>query len=136
MSGCEHRSQTPAAVRHRFISTCCGIGLKATSGMDGERMRRSVPVIVGLAAAALALAGLRGGEVRAASHPDPHKDFHTADRCVACHNGLKTPKGEDVSIGLQWRASVMGKSARDPYWQGSGCPEAVGYPPARARPPG
>jgi hypothetical protein len=95
-------------------------------------MPRSVPVIVGLAAAALALAGLRGGEVRAASRPDPHKDFHTADRCVACHNGLKTPKGEDVSIGLQWRASVMANSSRDPYWQGSVRRESIDHPESSA----
>jgi hypothetical protein len=95
-------------------------------------MRRSVPLIVGLASAALVLAGLRGGEVRAASHPDPHKDFHTADRCVACHNGLKTPNGEDVSIGLQWRATVMANSSRDPYWQGSVRRESIDHPESSA----
>jgi hypothetical protein len=95
-------------------------------------MPRAVPVILGLAAAALALTGLRSGEVRAASHPDPHKDFHTADRCVACHNGLKTSKGEDVSIGLQWRASVMANSARDPYWQGSVRRESIDHPESSA----
>lgn len=91
-------------------------------------MHRSVPIIAGLAAAALALATFRGGEVRAASHPDPHNDFHTADRCVACHNNLKTPQGEDVSIGLQWRASVMANSSRDPYWQGSVRRESIDHP--------
>lgn len=51
---------------------------------------------------------------------EEHKaSFRTSDRCVACHNGLITPKGEDVSIGLNWRASVMGNSSRDPYWQAS-----------------
>ena len=34
----------------------------------------------------------------AASHP-PIPEFHTSDRCIACHNGLMTPSGEDVSIG-------------------------------------
>jgi hypothetical protein len=45
--------------------------------------------------------------------------FITSDRCQACHNGLVTPRGEDVSIGSNWRASMMANSARDPYWQAS-----------------
>jgi hypothetical protein len=45
--------------------------------------------------------------------------FQTSDRCLACHNGLTTTKGEDVSIGFDWRASMMANSSRDPYWQAS-----------------
>ena len=45
--------------------------------------------------------------------------FRTSDNCMACHNGLSTSKGEDVSIGFDWRASMMANSARDPYWQAS-----------------
>jgi hypothetical protein len=36
--------------------------------------------------------------------------FRTSDHCVACHNGLKTSEGEDISIGVQWRASIMANS--------------------------
>lgn len=43
--------------------------------------------------------------------------FQTSDRCFACHNGLSTPTGEDISIGLNWRPTMMANSARDPYWQ-------------------
>jgi len=43
--------------------------------------------------------------------------FQTSDRCIACHNGLTTQTGEDISIGFDWRASMMANSARDPYWQ-------------------
>jgi hypothetical protein len=43
--------------------------------------------------------------------------FVTSHECAACHNGLTTPTGEDVSIGLSWRASMMANSSRDPYWQ-------------------
>jgi len=47
-----------------------------------------------------------------------HKDlFQTSDRCFACHNGLSTSSGEDISIGLSWRPTMMANSARDPYWQ-------------------
>src|SRR5882757_9633962 len=45
--------------------------------------------------------------------------FDTSERCLACHNGLTTPSGDDVSIGFDWRASMMANSARDPYWQAS-----------------
>jgi len=45
--------------------------------------------------------------------------FHTADRCISCHNGLVTPKGEDISFGANWRSSMMAHSSRDPYWQAS-----------------
>jgi hypothetical protein len=45
--------------------------------------------------------------------------FETSDSCLACHNGLMTPEGEDVSIGVSWRASMMANSSRDPYWQAS-----------------
>ena len=49
---------------------------------------------------------------------NPHTEiFATSDQCLACHNGLRTPSGEDVSIGASWRASMMANSARDPYWQ-------------------
>lgn len=54
--------------------------------------------------------------------------FRTSDRCVACHNELKTSSGEDVSIGFQWRASIMANSARDPYWQGSVRRESMDHP--------
>ncbi len=33
--------------------------------------------------------------------------FETADRCQACHNGLLTASGRDVSIGVDWRTSMM-----------------------------
>ena len=36
--------------------------------------------------------------------------------CIACHSGLHTAAGEDVSIGYDWRATMMANSARDPYW--------------------
>lgn len=59
-------------------------------------------------------------------------ELRTSDRCVACHNGLKTPSGEDVSIGFAWRASVMANSARDPYWQASVRRETIDHTEAGA----
>jgi hypothetical protein len=58
--------------------------------------------------------------------------FLTADRCMACHNSLTTPAGRDASIGLDWRASIMANSSRDPYWQASVRREVLDHPTARA----
>jgi hypothetical protein len=58
--------------------------------------------------------------------------FHTADRCMACHNGLVTSTGEDISIGFSWRASMMGNSARDPYWMAAVRREVTDHPKASA----
>lgn len=58
--------------------------------------------------------------------------FQTSDRCVACHNGMRTWAGEDFSIGIDWRASIMANSSRDPYWQGSVRRETIDHPSASA----
>ena len=57
-------------------------------------------------------------------------EFHTSDRCFACHNELKTQSGRDISIGLAWRSSIMANSARDPYWQASVRRESIDHSPA------
>lgn len=54
--------------------------------------------------------------------------IQTSDRCLACHVGLTTASGEDVSIGYQWRASLMANSSRDPYWQASVRREVIDHP--------
>jgi hypothetical protein len=58
--------------------------------------------------------------------------FVTADRCMACHNGLITAEGEDASIGTAWRSSMMANAARDPYWQAAIRREALVHPTAAA----
>jgi hypothetical protein len=65
--------------------------------------------------------------------PDPHAGpvFQTSHDCLACHNGLTTPTGEDVSIGSNWRASMMANSSRDPYWHASVRRETIDHPAAR-----
>ena len=54
--------------------------------------------------------------------------FTTSDNCVACHNVLVTPEGEDVSIGASWRSTMMANSARDPYWQAGVRRETLDHP--------
>jgi hypothetical protein len=63
-----------------------------------------------------------------AAQKDAKPSFQTSDRCLACHNNLKTPSGKDVSIGFDWRASIMANSARDPYWQASVRREDIDHP--------
>ena len=54
--------------------------------------------------------GVGGGLLNAKKKPEQH--FQTSDRCFACHNNLFSPTGEDVSIGLSWRTSMMANAGR------------------------
>lgn len=58
--------------------------------------------------------------------------FVTSERCIACHSGLTTSAGEDVSIGFNWRSSMMANSGRDPYWQAAVRREVLDHPEAQA----
>src|SRR5688572_19859135 len=81
-------------------------------------------------AAAVALeAGVTARDVPAAA---AHQgvEFATSDNCLACHNGLIAGSGEDVSIGVAWRASMMANSSRDPYWQAGVRREIMDHPEA------
>jgi hypothetical protein len=64
------------------------------------------------------------------AHAQVPELFVTSDRCLACHNGLVTPTGEDVSIGVSWRPSMMANAARDPYWQAAVRRETLVHPMA------
>ncbi len=80
------------------------------------------------------IANGRAGASRSADkkgRADAHRDtslFTHSENCVACHNGLTTPSGEDVSIGSTWRSTMMANSARDPYWQAGVRRETMDHP--------
>jgi hypothetical protein len=74
-----------------------------------------------------AFANLRAGQA-----PHAGAVFNTAADCMACHNSLTTPSGEDVSIGASWRSTMMANSSRDPYWQASVRRETIDHPSAAA----
>jgi cytochrome c551/c552 len=57
--------------------------------------------------------------------------FQSSHECLACHNGLSAPSGEDVSIGAAWRGSMMANAARDPYWMAGVRRETIDHPTAR-----
>ncbi len=86
------------------------------------------PPIAALPIVLAACAAAGAGTIRS-GRPEPA--FQTSDRCLACHNGLTTSRGEDVSIGFNWRASIMANSSRDPYWQGSVRRETMDHPQAK-----
>jgi hypothetical protein len=58
--------------------------------------------------------------------------FVTSAQCIACHSQLTAPSGEDVSIGFDWRATMMANSARDPYWHAAVRREVLDHPAAQA----
>jgi len=77
------------------------------------------------------LAALAAGAGSAATPPAEAR-FTASDRCLACHNGVSTPAGEDISIGAAWQGSMMANAARDPYWQATVRREVMEHPAARA----
>ncbi len=91
-------------------------------------MRRG---LVGMAAVLAALFLSSGRAKSADGHAGLKPEFHTSDRCLACHNQLTTPTGQDVSIGLDWRSSIMANSSRDPYWQASVRRETIDHAAAK-----
>lgn len=54
--------------------------------------------------------------------------FEPAARCIACHNGLVTARGEDASMGHAWRPTMMANAARDPYWRAAVRREVTEHP--------
>jgi hypothetical protein len=98
--------------------------------MDGNKMLKDLRFrwLRTAAAAALMVSVWSVG-----SNAKPHiPDFQTSDRCIACHNGLTTRAGEDISIGLAWRPTMMANSARDPYWHAGVRRESIEHPESRA----
>lgn len=86
--------------------------------------------LLAVCSCALLFGGTSFTALHAATSDKAKDNFHTSDRCVACHNDLKTKSGENISIGMQWRASVMANASRDPYWQGSVRRETIDHPEA------
>jgi hypothetical protein len=86
------------------------------------------------AALALGLADLQAGRTASAAAPTPAQGhataglFETSANCLACHNSLTTSTGEDISIGSEWRSSMMANAARDPYWQAAVRRETLDHP--------
>jgi hypothetical protein len=75
--------------------------------------------------------GGAGGAQGRTTQANPHDDlslFTHSSNCLACHNNLIAPNGEDVSIGATWRSTMMANSARDPYWHAGVRRETMDHP--------
>lgn len=58
--------------------------------------------------------------------------FADSRSCLACHNGMTTAGGRDISFGNSWRPGMMANAARDPYWQATVRRETMDHPTATA----
>ncbi|HVJ30433.1 MAG TPA: hypothetical protein VNA66_09025 [Gammaproteobacteria bacterium] len=63
---------------------------------------------------------------------DAASAFVPSSQCIACHAQLTASTGEDVSIGIEWRATIMANSARDPYWHAAVRREVLDHPTLQA----
>src|SRR5262245_33711272 len=88
-------------------------------------MKKFLPFFVQAAVVVLLALPQSASGIRASDHKEL---FQTSDRCFACHNGLATSSGEDISIGLSWRPTMTANSARDPSWQ-AGVRSETPHPP-------
>ncbi len=98
----------------------------AASSRSGSRSRGRL--IAACLATGLLFAGLPAFLASASGGRHDLTLFTSSDNCVACHNNLVAPSGEDVSIGSTWRSTIMANSARDPYWQASVRRETIDHP--------
>src|SRR2546422_5447145 len=85
-----------------------------------------------LAGSVILLFSPEPGQTAAPDHKIKKELFQTSDRCFACHNGLSTSAGEDISIGFSWRPSMMANSSRDPYWQAGVRRESIDHAESKA----
>src|SRR5262245_32771285 len=135
MSGSEHPSATLPEEQVSFCSTRFGtsstaVYVRAGRGEVVKTMKVFCSAMLGASLILLCvnLGSGRSLQVQRHSKKITKELFQTSDRCFACHNGLSTPAGEDISIGSSWRASMMANSARDPYWQAAVRRESIDHP--------
>src|SRR5436853_4191657 len=135
------RSTISPAGRPSLFSTSFGTGSMAACVRAGERpiaintMRKAVNIWTVTATCGVSLLLLLSpepGQTAAADHKIKKELFQTSDRCFACHNGLSTSGGEDISIGFSWRPTMMANSARDPYWQAGVRRESIDHAESKA----
>ena len=90
--------------------------------------RNALPLLMIFGLAAAFAPALRGGT----HDKEPQVKFQTSDRCFACHNGMKTKSGQEFDLGLEWQATAMANSSRDPYWQAGVRRETIDHAESKA----
>jgi hypothetical protein len=93
-------------------------------------MRKLIFILIAICVVFLKLSQGQSKEDQVSKSKNFGSHFQTSDRCVACHNGITTRTGEDISMGLAWRTSMMAHSGRDPYWIAGLRRETVDHPKA------
>jgi hypothetical protein len=72
------------------------------------------------------------GELEGLPLPMERGEFFAASGvCAVCHREMVDEEGQDVSIDMFWRATMMGNAARDPYWQATVRSEVGANPAAK-----
>src|SRR5881227_259049 len=107
---CSCRSTSATSADAHSTCTCCGTGSTAASFPDGNDVTpRSIPLVAAAWLLALLGAAQPAEHVFAATasaapaHPPSGVDLFTlSTNCMACHNGMAGPSGNDVSIGTAW----------------------------------
>src|SRR5512134_309527 len=106
---------------------CVADAPQYSDGRTSEKAQRIMRLrIVRICVAAAVLAG------GYAYGQDSSSAFVPSSQCIACHAQLTAPTGEDISIGFDWRASMMANSALDPYWHAAVRREVTDHPAAQA----
>jgi len=54
--------------------------------------------------------------------------FAASGVCVICHKEMVDAAGNDISISIYWRGTMMANAARDPYWQAALRAETLANP--------
>ena len=109
---------------------CTAGGISPTSSPGPLRPTRTAPPSA-TPANTPTVAPAEGGTAGRALPPDHGLYFAASGSCAVCHENLTDDGGADVSIGAEWRGSLMANSARDPYWQASVRAEIEAQPELR-----
>lgn len=91
-----------------------------------SRVRWLIPVLLSIAGVAAAQPAENAATASGVEW------FMPSSECIACHSNITAPSGDDISIGYNWRSSMMANSARDPYWHAGVRRESIDHPEAQA----
>jgi mono/diheme cytochrome c family protein len=101
-----------------LAAACATVAPEATPSPSPSRPTRTPPPTATPAATARPTAA----QSAAAAPPLPTDRgpyFAASGACAVCHENLTDDSGADVSIGAEWRGTLMANAARDPYWLAS-----------------
>ncbi len=114
-----------------LLAACSGAAATPGETVTGPaRPTRTPPPTATPASTPTAEAG--GRDPRRALPTDRGLYFSASGACAVCHENLTDDEGADVSIGAEWRGTLMANAARDPYWQATLRAEIGEYPDLRA----